>query len=238
MNLALRFKRLLLRSLVFALLMVGATNVNAQKKNPPSLQQDTMEIAFIMFDDYETLDVFGPAEIFGRLVDLYTLKFYSLDGGIITNRHGVPIMTETLETVHSNPDIILIPGGLGTRKEVNNERLLEKVKELSQASEYVLSVCTGSAILAKSGLLDGKEATSNKRAFSWASSQSPKVKWDKRARWKIDGKYYTSSGVSAGMDMALGFLADRHGVEFARNAAKEIEYNWTEDKDNDNFVAQ
>ena len=238
MNLALRFKRLLLRSLVFALLMVGATNVNAQKKNPPSLQQDTMEIAFIMFDDYETLDVFGPAEIFGRLVDLYTLKFYSLDGGIITNRHGVPIMTETLETVHSNPDIILIPGGLGTRKEVNNERLLEKVKELSQASEYVLSVCTGSAILAKSGLLDGKEATSNKRAFSWASSQSPKVKWDKRARWKIDGKYYTSSGVSAGMDMALGFLADRYGVEFARNAAKEIEYNWTEDKDNDNFVAQ
>lgn len=217
--------------------MVGATNVNAQKKDTPS-QQGTMEIAFIMFHDYETLDVFGPAEIFGRLVDLYTLKFYSLDGGIITNKHGVPIMTEKLETATSNPDIILIPGGLGTRKEVNNERLLEKVKELSQASEYVLSVCTGSALLAKSGLLDGKEATSNKRAFSWASSQSPKVKWDKRARWKIDGKYYTSSGVSAGMDMALGFLADRHGIEFARNAAKEIEYNWTEDKDNDNFVAQ
>ena len=133
---------------------------------------------------------------------------------------------------------MLIPGGLGTRKEVNNLLLIEKIKELSEASKYVLTICTGSALLAKSGLLDGKKATTNKRAFSWVSSQGTHVEWDKKARWKVDGKYYTSSGVSAGMDMAFGFLADRHGTDFARKGAKEIEYNWVEDKDNDNFVAK
>ncbi len=226
--------------LFFAILQawVGTAYLNAQKQENTIEMQKTIEVAFIMFDDYETLDVFGPAEIFGRLVDKYSLKFYSLEGGVVTNRHKVPIMTEKFETMGNGSKIILIPGGLGTRKEVNNAQLLHKIEELSQTSDYVLSVCTGSALLAKSGLLEGKKATSNKRAFSWVVSQSNEVDWDKKARWKVDGKYYTSSGVSAGMDMALGFLADRHGIEFARKVAKEIEYNWIEDKDNDNFVAE
>ncbi|NKI30392.1 DJ-1/PfpI family protein [Muricauda sp. DJ-13] len=197
-----------------------------------------MEIAIIMFDDYETLDVFGPAEIFGRLTDIYNLKFYSLKGGVISNRHGVPIMTEKLEIINSIPEIVLIPGGWGTRKEVDNLLLIDKIKELAQSSNYVLTVCTGSALLAKSGLLNGKKATSNKRAFAWVASQNQNVDWNKKARWAIDGKYYTSSGVSAGMDMTLGFLADRHGIDFARKVAKEIEYNWIEDKDNDSFVVE
>lgn len=224
--------------LIVILQLLMTLNVSAQKMEDATEEGNTVEVAFIMFDDYETLDVFGPAEIFGRLIDHYTLKFYSLDGGLITNRHGVPIMTEALRTIHSKPEIILVPGGLGTRKEVNNVELLDKIKELSQTSSYVLSVCTGSALLAKSGLLDGKAATSNKRAFSWVSSQNANVDWDKKARWKIDGKYYTSSGVSAGMDMALGFLADRHGVDFARKVAREIEYHWVKDMNNDNFVAE
>jgi transcriptional regulator GlxA family with amidase domain len=211
---------------------LSSSKLEAQEK------PKVMEIAFIMFEDYETLDVFGPAEVFGRLTDLYSLKFYSLKGGVISNRHGVPIMTEKLENISESPKMILIPGGIGTREGVSNDLLLTNIKELSKTSEYVLTVCTGSALLAKTGLLDGKAATSNKRAFAWVTNQSDKVNWDKKARWKIDGKFYTSSGVSAGMDMALGFLADRHGLAFARKVAKDIEYNWTEDKDNDNFIAE
>ncbi len=208
------------------------TGLNAQKK------EGIKEIAFILFDDYETLDAFGPAEIFGRLTDIYRLRFYSMEGGVITNRHHVPIMTEKLANISQKPEMILIPGGLGTRKEVNNTAFINEIKQLAETSDHVLTVCTGSALLAKTGLLDGKEATTNKRAFSWVASQGERVNWDKQARWKIDGKYYTSSGVSAGMDMALGFLSDRHGIDFARKVAKDIEYNWTEDKDNDNFVAE
>ncbi|SFR55065.1 DJ-1/PfpI family protein [Robiginitalea myxolifaciens] len=194
-----------------------------------------MEITIIMFEDYETLDVFGPVEIFGRLVDRYTLKFYSLAGGIVTNRHGVHIVTEKLESLRNKPEILLIPGGLGTRLEVENPQLINKIKELALQSNYVLTVCTGSALLAKSGLLDGKLATSNKRAFTWVCSQNTNVNWDKKARWVVDGKYYTSSGVSAGMDMTLGFIADRHGEDLAKKVAWEIEYHWIEDKDCDSF---
>lgn len=197
-----------------------------------------MEIAVLLFDGFETLDVFGPVEIFGRLTDLYFVKFYSLNGGRIKNKHGVTALTEKLETITDCIEIFLIPGGIGTRKEVGNKILIDKVIEISNLSKYVFTVCTGSALLAKTGLLDGKEATSNKRAFAWVMTNGANVIWNKKARWTVDEKYYTSSGVSAGIDMSLGFLADRHGVEFARKAASEIEYNWTEDKNNDTFKAE
>lgn len=218
--------------------LIFNSSVTAQENSSQMSSTEKQEIAFLLFDNYETLDVFGPAEIFGRLTDLYTLKFYSLEGGIVTNRHQVPIMTEKLADINKNPFAFLIPGGLGTRVEVNNDKLITSIKDISLSSTYVMTVCTGSALLAKSGLLDNKQATSNIRAFAWVVTNGPQVQWDKQARWKVDENYYTSSGVSAGMDMALGFLADRHGLDFARNVAWEIEYNWIEDKDNDTFTAE
>lgn len=194
-----------------------------------------MKIIVLLFEDFETLDVFGPVEVFGRLDDLYTIKFYSIHGGQIKNKHGVSVLTEKLDIIDNDLEIFLIPGGLGTRKEVENKLLIEKIRQISNRSKFVLTVCTGSALLAKTGLLDGKRATTNKRAFSWVMTNGTNVVWDKKARWTIDEKYYTSSGVSAGIDMSLGFLNDRHGIEFARRVAFEIEYNWTEDKEDDTF---
>mgnify|MGYP003629697768 FL=1 len=226
----------LIKSILVVLIL--SSSVTAQENSSQMSSIEKEEIAFLLFDNYETLDVFGPAEIFGRLTDLYTLKFYSLEGGIVTNRHQVPIMTEKLADINKKPFAFLIPGGLGTRLEVNNDKLITSIKDISLSSTYVMTVCTGSALLAKTGLLDKRKATSNKRAFAWVVTNGPEVQWDKEARWKVDENYYTSSGVSAGMDMALGFLADRHGLDFARNVAWEIEYNWIEDKDNDTFTAE
>ena len=197
-----------------------------------------MNIIVLLFEDFETLDVYGPVEVFGRLVDLYTIRFCSINGGLITNRHGVTVLTEKLESIDYELEIFLIPGGIGTRRVIENELFTDKIAQVAHHSKFVLTVCTGSALLAKTGLLDGKRATSNKRSFSWVITNGPTVIWDKKARWAVDGKYYTSSGVSAGIDMSLGFLSDRHGIEFARKVAFEIEYNWTEDKDNDTFQAE
>jgi putative intracellular protease/amidase len=194
-----------------------------------------MKVGVLLFEDFETLDVFGPVEIFGRLVGSYSVRFYSLGGGQVKNNHGVSILTEKFETGNVNFDIFLIPGGYGTRKEVGNKLLIDSIRQIASVSSYVLTVCTGSGLLAKTGLLDGREATSNKIAFAWAMTNGTDVRWNKKARWTVDGKYYTSSGVSAGMDMTLGFLAHQHGIEFARKVAFEIEYNWIEDKDNDSF---
>ena len=193
-----------------------------------------MNVGVLLFKDFETLDVFGPVEILGRLKDLYKISFYSLLGGLVDNEHGISIATKSLD-INKGVDILLIPGGHGTRKEVSNIQLIDTIRQISELSTYVFTVCTGSALLAKTGLLDGRKATSNKRAFDWVISNGEKVNWIKHARWTDDGKYYTSSGVSAGMDMTLGFLNDIHGKEFAKNVAFQIEYTWQEDKDFDNF---
>jgi transcriptional regulator GlxA family with amidase domain len=196
-----------------------------------------MHVTVLLFDDFETLDVFGPVEIFGRLTDLYSIGFCSLEGGLIHNRHGVSIPTDKLETALDTSEILLIPGGYGTRQEVNNKALIELIKTLAGRSRYVLTVCTGSSLLARTGLLDGRVATSNKIAFQWVTSNGKEVRWNERARWTVDGKYYTSSGVTAGMDMTMGFIEDRQGIDTALRVAREIEYCWIRDKDNDSFVA-
>jgi putative intracellular protease/amidase len=192
-------------------------------------------VAILLFEEFETLDAFGPAEIFGRLKELYQVRFYSMKGGIVKNSHGVAILTEELSDIALGTDIFLLPGGWGTRPLVNDLAFIALIKQVATASQYVLTVCTGSGLLAKTGLLAGKNVTSNKRAFEWASQQDKTAIWYKKARWTVDGNYYTSGGVSAGMDMTLGFLQDLHGIELAREVASQIEYTWQENKEEDAF---
>lgn len=195
-----------------------------------------MNINVILFPDFETLDVFGPVEIFGK-VEKCTIKYYSQLGGIISNKDGLRIETQPIDNIEIN-DVLFIPGGSGTRKDVENIEFLHQIRNLAENSQYILTVCTGSALLARTGLLDGKKATSNKRAFDWVKSNSDKVKWIQQARWVVDGKYYTSSGVSAGIDMALGFVSDLLGKNTAEEIAFRIEYNWQSDRHHDDFWKQ
>lgn len=194
-----------------------------------------MKVAVLLFDDFETLDVFGPVEIFGILKEQYEVSFFSQTGGMVKNGHGVSILSEKLEDIRNGVDIFLIPGGWGTRPEVNNIVLIDLIREIVLTSKYVLTVCTGTALLAKTGLLNGKKATSNKRAFDWVMTQGTAVNWIKKARWVVDRNFYTSSGVSAGMDMVLGFIEDIHGKPIALDIANKIEYNWNQNKEEDNF---
>lgn len=197
-----------------------------------------MKFNIILFHDFETLDVFGPVEIFGK-VDDFDIEYYSLNGGLVTNRDNIRISTKPFDEIPTNENnILFIPGGLGTRSIINDKVWIENIKVLAENSIYVITVCTGSALLAKTGLLDGSSATSNKRSFEWVMESSDKVKWVRKARWVVDGKYYTSSGISAGIDMALGFVSDIKGIEFARQIAYRVEYNWQQDKESDQFCNQ
>jgi putative intracellular protease/amidase len=194
-----------------------------------------MNVGIILFNRFETLDAFGPVEAIGRLKDRYEIECYSEQGGIITSAQNVKIETRPLREIRPG-GIILIPGGQGTRKEVDNKNLIQAVKKICEEAEYVLTVCTGAALLARTGLLGGKNATTNKIAFDWVMEQDREIRWKKKARWVRDGKFYTSSGISAGIDMALGFITDMNGEEEAERASREMEYLWNRDRENDPFA--
>ena len=183
-----------------------------------------MTVRFLFFDDFETLDIFGPIEILAH-VEGAELRFVSSQGGLIKSRQGYAVRTDCADLVEPG-GVIVVPGGRGTRRLVNDPCFLASIKSLCEGADYVLSICTGSALLAKAGLLDGRRATSNKKAFDWVTSQSTAVRWVRDVRWVVDGKYYTSEGVSAGMDMALGFVSDLFGSEKAQQIADDIEYSW------------
>jgi transcriptional regulator GlxA family with amidase domain len=133
-------------------------------------------------------------------------------------------------------DLILLPGGIGTLAELENEVLLEFLCDRAAAAQITMSVCSGSALLAKAGLLDGRRATSNKMFFDLAARQSEKVEWVEEARWVDAGAFVTSSGVSAGIDMALAVIARLFGTERAEQIAVFTEYEWQRDPTHDPFV--
>ena len=195
-----------------------------------------MNINLFLFDGFETLDAFGPVEMLSRM-GKNPIVCCSLTGGPVRSSHGFEISTVPVDQVQPE-GVLLIPGGMATRKLVEDEPFLARLRDAAEKAEYVLTVCTGSAVLARTGLLDGKKATSNKKAFRWVRSVSDKVFWQPRARWAVDGKYYTSSGVTAGIDMALGFLRDVYGEEVSRTLAGNTEYIWNSDSTFDPFAAE
>lgn len=192
-------------------------------------------VVALVFDNFETLDLFGPVEVFGRLPESFQIQYVSLAGGIVSNQHGVKLETIPIEELSDTIDILLVIGGQGTRALVKNVAFCNKLKALSQCATWVLSVCTGSALLARTGELDNIKATSNKRAWQWVIEQSSTVNWIPKARWVKDNKFYTSSGVSAGIDMTFAFISEQLGYDSARGIADEIEYRWNENSLQDEF---
>lgn len=195
------------------------------------------QIGALIFPGFELLDLFGPLQMFGMLKNDFELH-------LVAEIAGPTVSSQGPEAVASRPfeprqpyDILLVPGGAGTRSEVHNEILLKWIRDTADEAEYVLSVCTGSALLAKAGVLDGRRATTNKSAFAWVSDQGPNVRWQQEARWVEDGKFITASGVSAGMDMTLGALSKMLSEAEARQIEKWCEYTWNDDPSHDPFAA-
>jgi putative intracellular protease/amidase len=192
-------------------------------------------IGVLLFPEFELLDVFGPLEMFGML-DEFEIRLVAETDRVVASTQGPRSAIDDLFADDRAYDILLVPGGRGTRRQVDNPQLLDWLRRKAAGAEYVASVCTGSALLARAGLLDGMEATSNKLAFDWVKAQGPSVRWQSRARWVEAGKSFTSSGVSAGMDMSLALIARICGEAQARQVAAWAEYEWNDDAGNDPFA--
>ncbi len=197
-----------------------------------------LTVTTLLFDDFELLDVFGPLEMFGisnMMKDGFELKFVS-ETGTATKSSAGPVSVVDYSFSDEVPsDILLIPGGMGTRVQIENNNLITWLSKQSKKAKIVASVCTGSALLARSGIIDNMPATTNKMAFEWVSSINSKVNWQPCARWVQAGSIYTSSGVSAGMDMALAMIANIYDQETAEQVANGAEYDWHKDASYDPF---
>jgi putative intracellular protease/amidase len=193
------------------------------------------KIGVVLYPGFEVLDVFGPVEMWANVPD-FQVVMIAQKGGLVRSAQGAQVMADYDFESAPKLDVMMVPGGVGTRAELENPVFLEFLRKQDKTTEYTTSVCTGSALLAKAGLLKGRKATSNKAFFSLATSQDATVEWRKDARWVEDGKFFTSSGVSAGTDMALALVARIHGKDQARRLARSLEYQWSEDADNDPFA--
>ena len=194
-----------------------------------------MKLGVVLYNDFELLDAYGPLEMFGCLGAELEIVVIAEQKGPVRSSGGPQTLAEFDFNDAPELDLLLLPGGVGTLPELENEELLGFLRARCPATEITMSVCSGSALLAKAGLLDGLPATSNKMFFSLASSQSEAVDWREAARWVDAGRYVTSSGVSAGTDMALAVIARLYGQERAETIARFTEYQWHRDADEDPF---
>ena len=194
----------------------------------------TTHIYCLLFTGYQTLDLMGPVELLSRLPAVQ-LHFVSHSGGLIDSAQGFAVATDKLDSLRSG-SILLVPGGMATRTLVADAAFIAALADWAAQSAWCLTVCTGAALLAATGLLDELPATSNKVAFAWVRDTFPQVQWQGKARWVRANRFYTASGVSAGMDMALGFIADRYGSAQAEAIAHRCEYVWQREAGADPFA--
>jgi len=190
----------------------------------------------LFFPGFELLDVFGPLELFGHLSGLVDIVTVAAEPGPVASAQTVRAVADHGFADAPPLDLLLIPGGFGTRAEVDNPAMLEFLRARVPRAELTMTVCTGTSLLARAGLLDGRRATTNKAVFAWVVEQGPRVEWVRAARWVEDGPFFTSSGVSAGMDMALAVIAKLAGQDVAETLATAAEYEWHRDADWDPFA--
>lgn len=196
-----------------------------------------MRLGTIFYDDFELLDAYGPMEMFGALGDKMELVNIAEQAGPVKSSVGPKTIADFSFDNAPALDLILVPGGIGTIPQLQNTALLDFLKARCPQTQVTMSVCTGSALLAKAGLLDGLPATTNKMFFELARSQGENVDWQEAARWVDAGQFVTSSGVSAGTDMALAVVQRLFGTELAEMVMNYTEYQWHRQADEDPFAA-
>ena len=184
-------------------------------------------VGIVLFDEIEVLDFCGPFEVFSvtRVQDDTVFKVVTIsEKSPITTRGGMSVNAHFTLDAAPQLDILLVPGGQGTRKEMHNTALVRWIAERAEDAEIVASVCSGALLLAKGGLLDGLKATTHHLALDLLRETAPETELCPGERFTDNGKVLTSAGISAGIDMSLHIVGRLFGPETAANTASHMEY--------------
>ncbi|MCJ1363532.1 hypothetical protein MMC16_002639 [Acarospora aff. strigata] len=194
----------------------------------------------VPFPGFQALDVFGPLDALNLLslrqpmtlsliastLDPVSTKPISAPMNPHTSNFSQSVVpTHTFAAPPPSLDVLIVPGGLGTRAPAPAlADLIAFIKDSYPTLQHLITVCTGAGLAARAGVLDGKRATTNKAAWNATTALGPNVEWVPRARWVRDGNVWTSAGVSAGIDVTLAFVAEVVGTETAAAVANTMEY--------------
>jgi transcriptional regulator GlxA family with amidase domain len=196
-------------------------------------------VAIFIFDEVEVLDFAGPFEVFSvcglrrggeKPFNVYTVA----EKEVVHARNHLKIIPHYSLSNCPDPDIVLLPGGGGThpdgtpfgsRREMHNQVLLQWIREKNRTAELMLSVCTGSLLLGRAGLLDGLAATTHWKAVDTMREAAPNTRLLPEERWVDNGRIILSAGISAGIDMSLYVISRLLGKEAADETAQYMQYD-------------
>lgn len=191
----------------------------------------TRNLGILIFPDVEVLDFCGPYEVFSaanRFVSSTQFDVFTIaeNAGPLVTHNGLSVNPHHVLSNGPPPNILLVPGGIGTRAEMKNGGLIDWIRATAAKAELVLSVCTGSLLLAQAGLLDGLETTTHHGALDLLRETAPTATVRSDRRFVDNGRVICSAGISAGIDMSLHVVAKLHGDDVAAKTARQMEYNW------------
>jgi transcriptional regulator GlxA family with amidase domain len=197
------------------------------------------QVGILIFPNVEVLDFCGPFEVFSvtRLNEErrreepspFEVILIAEAKDTVTATGGMRVLPDFSIDAAPPLDVLVVPGGWGTRREIKNPRLLEFIRARARQVETLTSVCTGAMLLGQAGLLDGRHATTHWRSLDWMRETFPAVTVEDALHVVEDGNVLTSAGISAGIDMALRVVARYCGEAVARATARHMEYPFPED---------
>jgi len=194
------------------------------------------KIAIVVFDEVEVLDFAGPFEVFSALrfdeatrresASPYEVIVAGVKPGIVHCRGGLKVQPDTtIDTLDASAlHMLVIPGGYGVRPLLKDAEFLQWLRHAAPQPKRLVSVCTGSLLLAEAGQLDGLHATTHWLSLDWMARDWPKVFVERGRHFVIEGRVATSAGISAGIDLALALIAEDFGEPLARATARHMEY--------------
>ncbi len=193
-----------------------------------------MNIGILIFENAEELDFVGPWEVFTMSNEVFhfrgedapdTVFLVSQSGGLVTCAKGLRVESDYSIGTAPGIDLLLIPGGRGTRAEVNNQALLDWISECAETCTWVTSVCTGALLLCAAGPAKGKRVTTHWSFINGLRERGEASEVLADVRYVRDGNVVTAAGVSAGIDMALWLIGQIHGEKHALAVQRGMEYD-------------
>src|ERR1051326_3681403 len=207
---------------------MSLTRATAAQPSTDEKSSKQISVAIVLFDGVQIIDYSGPWEVFGQAgFKVFTVADKTEP---LTTRFDQKVTPDYSFDNSPDADIILLPGGRGTAKAADNPRAIKWIQEKAKGARYVMSVCTGAFLLARTGLLDGLSATTFRTAIPSLEQAAPKTKVVYNQRYVDNGKVITTAGLSSGIDGALHLVEKIQGKGQAENEALVLEYNWQGDK--------